>query len=112
MKIGVVCCFASRGSWFLILQPQLVSKTIVIVSGGAKGADALGEKYAEENGLEIERYFADWNTFGKSAGPKRNELMAQSSDYIICFWDGKSRGTKSMIDFAQKYNTPIKIKYI
>ena len=85
---------------------------IVIVSGGAKGADALGERYATENGFLIERYLADWDTYGKSAGPKRNEKMAEVGDYIICFWDGKSRGTKSMIDYAKKYKKPIRIKRI
>ena len=85
---------------------------IVIVSGCARGADALGEKYAKENGFKVEKYPADWITYGRSAGPKRNEEMAKISDYVICFWDGKSRGTKSMIEYAKKYNKPLKIKTI
>ena len=85
---------------------------IVIVSGCARGADALGEKYAKENGFKVEKYPADWITYGRSAGPKRNEEMAKISDYVICFWDGKSRGTKSMIEYAKKYNKPLKIKRI
>ena len=85
---------------------------IIIVSGGASGADAIGERYAKENGFKLEKYPADWKRFGKSAGPKRNEQMAIVSDYIICFWDGKSKGTKSMIEYAKKYNKPIKIKKI
>ena len=83
---------------------------IIILSGCAKGADALGERYAEEKGFKIEKHPADWAKFGRSAGPKRNEQMAKNSDYVICFWDGKSRGTKSMIELARKYNKPIKIK--
>ena len=85
---------------------------IVIVSGGASGADALGERYAKENGFDIERYPADWQTYGRSAGPKRNKKMAEVGDYIICFWDEKSRGTKSMIDCATKCGKPIRIKKI
>lgn len=85
---------------------------IIIVSGCASGADAIGEKYALENGFEVEKYPADWAKYGKSAGPKRNEQMAKISDYVICFWDGKSKGTKSMIDFAKKCNKPLKIKKI
>ncbi len=85
---------------------------IIIVSGGASGADALGERYAKENGLEIERHPADWRTYGKSAGPRRNKQMAEISDYVICFWNGKSKGTRSMIGYAKKYNKPIKIKKI
>ena len=85
---------------------------IIIVSGGARGADALGERYAKENGFKIERYPAHWEKYGKSAGPKRNEQMAKVADCVICFWDRKSLGTKSMIGFAKEYNKPIRIKII
>lgn len=86
--------------------------TIIIVSGGASGADAIGERYAKDNGFKVEKFSADWKTYGRSAGPRRNKQMAEVSDYIICFWDGKSRGTKSMIDYARKYGKPVKIKMI
>lgn len=85
---------------------------IIIVSGGAKGADALGERYAIQNGFEIERYLADWDTYGKSAGPRRNKKMAEVSDFVICFWNGQSRGTKSMIEYANKCGKPVRIKKI
>ena len=85
---------------------------IVIVSGCACGADKIGERYAEENGFQVEKYPADWRKYGRSAGPKRNKKMAEVCDYVICFWDGKSRGTKSMIDYAKKYNKPINVKFI
>ncbi len=85
---------------------------IIIVSGCASGADAIGEQYAKENGFKVEKYPADWEKFGRSAGPRRNKQMAEISDYVICFWDGKSRGTKSMIEYAQKCDKPIKIKII
>lgn len=85
---------------------------IIIVSGCASGADAIGERYAQENGLKIERYPADWRKYGRSAGPRRNEQMARISDIIICFWDEKSKGTKSMVNYAKKHNKPLKIKKI
>ena len=85
---------------------------IVIVSGGASGADTIGERYAEENGFKVEKYPADWKNYGRSAGPRRNKLMAEVSDYVICFWDEKSKGTKSMIDYARKCGKPVKIKKI
>ena len=86
--------------------------TLIFMSGGCKGADALGEKYANENHFEIEYYPADWEKFARSAGPKRNLEMAKRCDYVICFWDGKSLGTKSMIKFAKQFDKPIKIKKI
>ena len=88
------------------------NNTIVILSGGCRGADAIGERYAIENGYEIRKFVADWDKYGKAAGPIRNEQMAKDADYIICFWDYKSRGTKSMIENAKKYSKPYKIKNI
>lgn len=85
---------------------------IVIVSGCASGADAIGERYAEENGFKVEKYPADWEKYGKSAGPKRNEEMAKACDFVICFWDGKSKGTKNMVENAKKYKKTVRIKYI
>lgn len=85
---------------------------IIIISGGAKGADSLGERYAEENGFKVEKYSADWERYGRSAGPRRNRQMAEISDYVICFWDGESRGTRSMIESARNFGKPVKIKRI
>ncbi len=86
--------------------------TLIFVSGGCKGADMLGERFASENNYPVERYPADWKTFGKAAGPIRNRKMAEVGDYIICFWDGQSRGTKSMIDYANDIGKPLKVKNI
>ncbi len=85
---------------------------LIFVLGGCRGADELGKRYAIENGFEFELYPADWKKYGKSAGPKRNLQMAQICDCVICFWDGKSKGTKSMIDCAKKGNKPLRIKRI
>lgn len=85
---------------------------IIILSGCASGADRLGERYATEHGYEIERYPANWIKFGRGAGPRRNKAMAEVADYVICFWNGKSRGTKSMIKFAKLFNKPLNIKMI
>lgn len=76
-------------------------ESIVIVSGTANGADRLGEIYAKEKGYGIERFPADWDTYGKSAGYKRNAEMANYADALIAFWDGKSKGTSHMIDLAK-----------
>lgn len=84
---------------------------IEIVSGTANGADTLGEKYAKEKGYPIAKFPADWNKYGKSAGYKRNAKMAEYADALIAFWNGKSKGTKHMIDLANKAKLKIKICY-
>ena len=73
-----------------------------IISGTAKGVDTLGERYAKEKGIHVERFPADWNKYGKRAGYIRNTEMAKYGDIAIIFWDGKSPGTKMMIS-AMKY---------
>ena len=82
---------------------------IEIVSGTANGADKLGEKYANEKGYQIKKFPADWDKYGKSAGYKRNEEMAKYADSLIAFWDGKSKGTKHMIDLAKRYSLKVKV---
>lgn len=76
---------------------------IEIVSGTARGADRLGERLAIKHNLYLKYYPADWNLYGKSAGYIRNEEMAKYADICIVFWDGKSKGSKHMIDIAKKY---------
>lgn len=83
--------------------------TITIISGGARGADQLGERYARERGLQLEIYPAEWEKYGKSAGYKRNELMAEKADGLVAFWDLESRGTKHMIDLAGKKGLLVKV---
>ena len=77
---------------------------VVIISGHASGADALGERYAQERGFLLETYPADWKAHGRAASPIRNAKMASVAHALIAFWDGKSQGTKNMIDTARKHN--------
>ena len=87
-------------------------KKRLISSGHCSGVDLRGERYAEENGFKVERYLADWEKYGRSAGPRRNKQMAEVSDYVICFWDKKSRGTASMITFAKSLGKKVNVKII
>ena len=73
-----------------------------IVSGAARGADILGERYGIEHNIPIKRFPADWGKYGKGAGFIRNEQMGNYADYLIAFWDGKSRGTFHMIEYMKK----------
>lgn len=77
-----------------------------IISGTARGADKLGERYANNKGYNVKQFPADWAIFGKRAGYLRNRDMAKyaieegSKGVLIAFWDGESKGTKHMIDIA------------
>jgi len=86
-----------------------ISDPIEIVSGTARGADSLGERYASERGLQCTRFPADWDNLGRSAGPVRNIQMAEYADALIAFPIGKSVGTRHMISAARKRG--LRIKY-
>ena len=72
-----------------------------VVSGGARGVDTLGEHAAKMMGIPVTRYEAEWDVYGKSAGYKRNGVMAKNADALIAVWDGKSKGTEHMITLAR-----------
>jgi hypothetical protein len=72
-----------------------------ILSGTAAGIDQMGENWAACRSIPISRWPADWRTFGRAAGPRRNQQMAENADALIAFWDGQSPGTKNMIDHAR-----------
>ena len=89
-------------------------KEPVIISGGARGADTLGEKYALEHGMRLVRFPADWKKYGKRAGYLRNQEMAEyamkgTNSILIAFWDGLSRGTNDMIQRAESYGMKVYI---
>lgn len=91
----------------LLLKDKHDTHRIIIISGGAKGADSLGERYAKERGYQVDIYQAQWGRHGKAAGPIRNGLMADISDAAIVFWDGASKGSKSMVDCMEQRNKKV-----
>lgn len=80
-----------------------------IVSGGARGGDAIGERYARENGLRLVVFPANWKRYGKRAGFLRNEQMAafcaQEGGVVFAFPGG--RGTHHMIETARRHGVPV-----
>ena len=99
----------------IITKKTMLPDLTRIVSGGARGADTLGERFANEMGLEISRFIPDWDGLGKRAGYVRNAEMAKfaveddNDGMLIAFWDGKSRGTKHMIDLAKRYGLEVHV---
>ena len=80
-----------------------------IVSGGARGADQMGERYAKEEGLETLIFEPDWAKHGKAAGLIRNKDIVAASDYVVAFWDGESRGTLNSINHAKQMKKELTI---
>ena len=96
---------------------ELVQKTLnpvkekitLIVSGGARGADSLGARYAKDNQIETSIFIPDWDKHGKSAGYIRNKDIVSNCDVVIAFWDGQSKGTQHSFKLAKELNKGIKI---
>lgn len=84
------------------IMPNVFKITIEIVSGCAKGADTLGEQYANEYGFIIKKFPANWDKYGKKAGYIRNSEMAEYATHCVVFWDGKSKGAEMMIKLAKE----------
>ena len=88
---------------------------IKIISGTARGADQLGERFAKQFKLEVVKFPAKWDLYGKRAGYIRNEEMAKYSmednnyGMLVVFWDGESRGTKHMINLANKHGLKVHV---
>ena len=92
-----------------IIERQMVNHDVIIMSGHAKGADMLGERFAEEHGLKLEVYPADWKAHYRSAGFRRNEQMGNIANGLIAFWDGESHGTKHMIEYAKSKGLDVNV---
>ena len=89
---------------------QHCDEDVTLISGGARGADKMAESFARSPfGWPIKQFIPDWDTLGKSAGYIRNQQMADNATHLIAFWDGKSKGTKHMIDIAKKKGLDVEV---
>jgi len=84
-------------------------KIDTVISGGALGPDTLGANWAKANSIPVKYFYPDWKTYGKAAGPIRNSAMASEGEALILVWDGISRGSKDMLNKAEKKGIPIYI---
>jgi hypothetical protein len=110
IKLGVVGSrdFGDYEKMKLVLD-EYKNKAWLIVSGGARGADSLSEKWASENNMKMCVFPAEWDKYGKRAGFIRNEEIVKYSDQVIAFWDGNSRGTAHTIGLCKKLGKEVRI---
>lgn len=81
----------------------------LIISGGAKGADSLSERWAHENNIPTQIFKPMWEKFGKQAGFLRNKDIVLNSEQVLAMWDGVSKGTLHSINIADHHQIPYKI---
>lgn len=80
-----------------------------IISGGAIGADTYAKEFAIKHNLKLIEFLPDYEKYGRKAPLVRNKLIVEECDCLIAFWDGKSRGTKFTLDYAERMGKPTKI---
>lgn len=106
MKVAVI---GSRGLAVNNLEKYLSKETTEIVSGGARGIDTCAREYAVRNNIKLTEFLPEYERYGRSAPIKRNLLIIDYADYVLAFWDGKSHGTKYVIDNCKKKNKRVRV---
>lgn len=106
MKAAVI---GSRGLTVTDLGKYLPEGTTEIVSGGAKGIDTCAKEYALANNIKLTEFLPEYEKFGRNAPLKRNLQIIDYADIVLAFWDGKSRGTKFVIDNCGKMGVEVKV---
>lgn len=95
---------------FDLAENELGAEQVSIISGMAPGADRLAVQFADNENVQLHEFPADWNTYGKAAGYRRNADMAAAADGLLAYWDGKSRGTMHMINIARSKGLRVWVK--
>ena len=96
---------------FIVKKPPYINFIHKIISGGADGADKLGAKFANDNGVVLIEFKPDWDKYGKSAGFIRNKDIIDNCDFVLAFWDGKSKGTAHTLKLAKEQKKSTFIVY-
>ncbi|MEE0914567.1 MAG: SLOG family protein [Ruminococcus sp.] len=106
MKVAVV---GSRNLTINNLGDYLPKDTTEIVSGGARGIDRCARAYAKSHNIKLTEFLPEYERYGRSAPLKRNLQIIRYADMVLAFWDGKSQGTRFVIENCKKENVPIKV---
>lgn len=106
MKLAVI---GSRNLNVDNLENFIPDDVAEIVSGGATGIDTCAREYARRNGKKLTEFFPNYKKYGKSAPLRRNIQIIEYADEVIAFWDGKSKGTKYVIDNCIKIGKKIRV---
>lgn len=106
MRVAVI---GSRGLSVDDLENYLPEETTEIVSGGARGVDTSAREHALRHGLKLTEHLPDYARYGRGAPLKRNITIIENADLVLAFWDGVSRGTRSVIDNCKKRGVPVEV---
>ena len=106
MKVAVI---GSKGLTVRELGKYLPAEVTEIVSGGARGVDTSAREYAVAKGIKLTEFLPEYGKYGRSAPLRRNITIIEYADLVLAFWDGKSRGTKFVMDECRRRGVSLQI---
>ena len=109
MKVAVI---GSRGLLVDNLEKYLPQETTEIISGGAKGIDTCAREYAISHNIKLTEFLPEYGKYGRNAPLKRNITIIENADIVLAFWDGKSNGTRFVIDNCKKMGKEVRVEII
>ena len=109
MRVAII---GSRNITSIDISKYVPEGVTEIVSGGAKGVDTLAKEYAVKQRLKLTEFLPEYSKYGKAAPLKRNITIIEHADLVLAFWDGKSKGTKFVIDQCDKLRVPVNVYII
>lgn len=104
MKLAII---GSRGITEYPLERVIPMETTEIISGGARGVDTLARQYALSHGIPLVEFLQDYGRFGRAAPIRRNDLIIARADVVLALWDGRSPGTRYVIDACRRLGKPV-----
>lgn len=109
MKLAIV---GSRGCMIENLEEYLPDGVTEILSGGAKGIDTCAKRYAIEHEIPLTEYLPQYHRYGRAAPIKRNDTIVEQAEFVLIFWDGRSKGTNYVIQQCKKKNKPFRVEML
>lgn len=104
MKLAII---GSRDISDYPLERVIPTETTEIITGGARGADTLARQYALSHGIPLVEFLPDYGRFGRAAPIRRNDLIIARADVVLALWDGRSPGTRYVIDTCRRLGKPV-----
>lgn len=109
MKLAIVGSRTMGEEFYELLEKNVPNGVTTILSGGAKGADSLARRLAQERDIPLEEILPNYTIFGKVAPIVRNREIVQKADLVLCLWDGKSPGTRNVISLCMELDKPFQL---
>lgn len=112
MKVAVIGSRNAGEETYAMILRQLPKGCSQIITGGARGVDALAKRAAVELGLKYTCIRPRYQRYGRAAPLVRNIDIVENADCVLAFWDGQSKGTRHALGCCIKFGKPFKIYLI